>query len=581
MKKFISIFFLISISKATTYYVDKDGVHGTVGNDNYSGTSWSQPWATITKAAQTLQAGDTVIVAPGIYRETVTPLNSGTSGNWIVYLGEQGAEIAGSEPVDESQFQKLPGYNYVYYMIFNDFPVKGIIQRNGNDSIVLSPYYDDDDTILNTPADIDTIPGSFVHRNDTLFIHTPDHLPPDSLLHNIELVKRNYGIRVENKSYIQFEGFKITGVSAFRGTGYGIFLLKSHYITLLNDTVIGSVIRGSPPYSGRGNTHIRVENCSSSRTWRISSPFGYGMLPHGMAGISFADADTVLIKNCEIWWQTDAAALKGDCDSVVIENTKWWDCPNHGFKLIGSDTGERPNNIVFKGCEAGANCQEGIYIYYSDNITVENCDFFSIRQFPPETTNYSTNIKIVNTILTKRLWIAESSVDEYETDYNCIYDPDHPSQFILIGTQHYTLSEWQQLSGNDLHSLNEDPQVVNWGEGPGHPDSDFYLLPISPCIDAGDPSYPPPPGGGSRIDIGAYEYIQHGNQEEEDKKHEQSFPTILTNIELFKSIKKFDVLDISGRKVDIFKTNTGKYFIILKKKSNTKKVIPVIFLKGK
>lgn len=559
------------VLKAVTYYVDKDGVHGTPGNDNYPGTSWNQPWATITKSAQTLQAGDTVIVAPGIYRETVTPLNSGAQGNWIVYLGEQGAEIAGSEPVDESQFQKLTGYNYVYYMIFNAFPVKGIIQRKGNDSIVFRPYYDNNITSI---IQVDTIPGSFLHRNDTLYIHTPDNLAPDSLTHDIELVQRSYGIRVEGKNYLEFNGFKITGVSSLGSAGYGIYFTGSHYINFLNDTIIGSVIRGT--YSG----NINLENFSSNRIWRISSPFGYQMLPHGMSAISFLSVDTLLIKNCEIWWQTDAGAIDGDCDSVVIEDTKWWGCPNHEVKIMGDETGPRPSNITLRRCEAGSQCQEAIYIYYADTIKIENCDFSVVRQFYLESANHSTGIKIRNTIITKKLWIAESSVNEYDTDYNLIYDPQHPTYFIEVGTTYYTLSEWQQLSGNDLHSLNEDPQVINWGEGPGHPDSDFHLTDTSPCIDAGDPSYPPPPGGGTRIDIGAYEFIQQGIKEK-DKNYHNPFPTILIDIELFRSTKKFDILDMTGRKVNFLQTHTGKYFILLKKKCGTKKVIPIIFLKGK
>jgi hypothetical protein len=37
---------------------------------------------------------------------------------------------------------------------------------------------------------------------------------------------------------------------------------------------------------------------------------------------------------------------------------------------------------------------------------------------------------------------------------------------------------------------------------------DFYLLTDSPCIDTGDPGTSNVPWGGSRIDMGAYEFDQ-------------------------------------------------------------------------
>lgn len=54
----------------TFYYVD-----GTAGNDSYPGTQ-SLPWRTIQKAANTLVAGDKVIVMGGIYNERVSETDS-------------------------------------------------------------------------------------------------------------------------------------------------------------------------------------------------------------------------------------------------------------------------------------------------------------------------------------------------------------------------------------------------------------------------------------------------------------------------------------------------------------------------
>ncbi len=65
------------------YYVAKNG------NDANPGTE-TQPWLTITKAANTLVAGDTVYVRSGTYNEFVIPANSGTAGNYITYMNYSG-----------------------------------------------------------------------------------------------------------------------------------------------------------------------------------------------------------------------------------------------------------------------------------------------------------------------------------------------------------------------------------------------------------------------------------------------------------------------------------------------------------
>jgi len=73
-------------AEATTYYVDKS--HPSASNSN-PGTE-SSPWSTIQKGANTVVAGDTVIVRGGVYNERVSfsSGHSGTAGNMVTFRNE-------------------------------------------------------------------------------------------------------------------------------------------------------------------------------------------------------------------------------------------------------------------------------------------------------------------------------------------------------------------------------------------------------------------------------------------------------------------------------------------------------------
>jgi len=77
------------------YYVDQKSVNAS---DQGPGTI-KRPFRSINAAAQLAGPGDSVIVFSGIYRERVTPANSGTPENPIVYITSQGEHVCikGSE----------------------------------------------------------------------------------------------------------------------------------------------------------------------------------------------------------------------------------------------------------------------------------------------------------------------------------------------------------------------------------------------------------------------------------------------------------------------------------------------------
>lgn len=69
-----------------TYYV------ATNGSDSSPGTL-SKPWRTIAKANQTLQAGDTVFIRSGTFKEVIKPVRSGTNANRIIFSNYSGEKV--------------------------------------------------------------------------------------------------------------------------------------------------------------------------------------------------------------------------------------------------------------------------------------------------------------------------------------------------------------------------------------------------------------------------------------------------------------------------------------------------------
>ncbi len=125
----ISLLCILSLAQAEIYYVAPNG------NDSYPGTK-TLPWKSIDKAADTMEAGDTVYVMDGTYGGfDVT--KSGTADNYISYLA-----YAGARPkIGQIYFQYGASYNkFVGFEI--TYPSGGGVQMNkNNDHNIISNCY--------------------------------------------------------------------------------------------------------------------------------------------------------------------------------------------------------------------------------------------------------------------------------------------------------------------------------------------------------------------------------------------------------------------------------------------------------
>ena len=178
----------------------------------------------------------------------------------------------------------------------------------------------------------------------------------------------------------------------------------------------------------------------------------------------------------------------GECaKNIIIEYNVVRDFYSQGFMMSSGIAGNHDNiiirNNIFDGAASWGICAEGIY-----NLKVENNNFvnmgihgigFRMYQGIPTTGIIKNNI----------FYNAGSN---YWSEPGCTLDSGYNLLYKTSGT--ISASSYP----NDL--VNIDPKFVDITN------DDYHLQNGSPAIDAGDPTFSIPAGGGSRIDIGAYEY---------------------------------------------------------------------------
>lgn len=151
---------------AATHYVDP------AGDDAGPGTV-AAPWQTIQHAAATLVAGDTVIVQPGVYWETVSVAASGASGMPIIYQGMAGAVLVTPDPTASlSAFDVQAGVGYV---VVDGFEARGgyhetVFVRAGAHDISIRNCDLHDNRVgvwLDSVANVE-VAGCQIHNNTSL-----------------------------------------------------------------------------------------------------------------------------------------------------------------------------------------------------------------------------------------------------------------------------------------------------------------------------------------------------------------------------------------------------------------------------
>lgn len=208
----ISFIMFASEALPETYYVD-----GIIGSNSNSGLEF-HPWKTIQQAADSLKAGDTVLIKPGAYEERVVAGQSGEPGKPIVFMNQ----VAGQLTLDGRNVDRDSAWSGLF-----DFNGQGFIMIQGFDIInskAAGFYGKGSNNIYIYNCSIMNTDGSGIEFSESEFIYIEENRITNSCLSQegaaISISNVN-NFRVFKNDLFHFLDSGKDGICAISGSHYG------------------------------------------------------------------------------------------------------------------------------------------------------------------------------------------------------------------------------------------------------------------------------------------------------------------------------------------------------------------------
>lgn len=474
----------VSAAGGQTYYVSPNG------NDSNPGTL-SSPWRTIQRAANTLVAGDTVLVRSGIYKEFVTIKTSGSKTNGYItfqaYPGEKPV-IDGSELSMASGSNALIYINNAGYIVVDGFELRNLKTSSSSQS----PY------------------GIKVQKSGTDI-----HLLNNNI-HHIENSSSNgnaHGIHILGTLSEPLRNIRISGNEVHHlATG------SSESVTL-SGNIDGFVVENNIIHD---NNNIGID--IAGHYGACSSPCTDQARNGIVAGNTVYNIDTSVNPS---YSGNSAAGIYADGSAnVVIERNRVF-ANDFGISIASEKKGKNASGITVRNNYIYHNDQAGIIMGGSgtsnggatdikifNNTIVEN-DVMNKGYGAIAFQYHVQNAKIANNIMynrSKKMFVQKynGSGSDITVDYNLYFRPDgeNSSAWVWNDTSYRTWNDLKAATGFDKNSIFADPKFVNVS---GY---DVHLQSGSPAVDKGLSAMA---GGtvdldgavriqGQAVDMGAYEF---------------------------------------------------------------------------
>ena len=290
---FVLVCSLVGISYSSvaavgnTYYVDKTHVPCS---DSGSGTSATNPFCTLGKAASVAGPGDTVQVVAGTYAETVNPSASGTSGNVITWNAAAGVVVSGNGTATGSAFR----LNGISYTTITGFHITGTAET-----------------------------GIYVSGLNANVI----------VSNNVISTTASHGIFVTDASVVTVSNNTVSGSGTGVNGGSGIYL----------KTVTASTVSGNS--SGSNKTDGIRLNASTGINIHDNTTFGNNAVStsdgNGIALLLGSNSNTVL--HNIVYGNRDSGIQVEGVSSNIIAGNLSYDNGDHGIDVTG---GSLTNDLV-------------------------------------------------------------------------------------------------------------------------------------------------------------------------------------------------------------------------------------------
>ena len=450
------------------YYVD---INNPSASDSNPGTQ-DLPWLTMEQGVSQVSAGETLIVKQGTYRvipldsrynPSLNPVNSGTSGNPIIFkaegevtitsqYSESGVAQGGTQNsiILSSGASSIDEYYTGWYVRITSGTGAGQYRK------ILANFYD-----FNQP--------SYFGDTKEAIVNYPWSIIPDSTS-QYTLTKSGALFGTYNRNYIVYDGFRVIERDSYHPDTGCTVIWSSNNIFLINNEIqaqnVGLYDNHNAIRVG-GSSNFTIRN---NKIYGVMPTFTLGNNPQNHAGIMIYTSSNGLIENNEIYDSYTGIFPKGGYGNHIIRYNYIHDCIKclrisyHDNVDVYQNLFENCEGIAFQPAEENTDIDVFNNIIYNSESGVNN--WFEITEI-----SFWNNIYL-NVI---RPMSFEGGSGTFYSDYN---DYFNYLAFRVGNRDIGGLSDWQAL-GFDTNSIEVNPLFVN-------PSSlDFHLQSSSPLISAG------------------------------------------------------------------------------------------------